>query len=306
MKKEKTLVYEKREDGVTMVDGKIYRIPATHDYMFKNLFGVSGKEENLKGLLEAILKVKLKNVVIENPELPKDYEKGKKGILDVRARLEDGTIVFIEMQVKNENNIGERGTFYLCKIFISTIEEGQGYNDTKKAIAIIITDFSYFNRKEYHQIGKLKFEDCIDENEIVEEIKEESEYVTDKIEIHIIDLRKFRKIKSPKGELADWINLIIGEEGEIEMAVKRNNTIAKVNEENRRLSADKKMQEQYWYEQKELYAENTRMSVAKEEGREEGKKVKTKEIAKKMKLKNIDIEEICEITGLTKYEVENL
>ena len=35
-------------------------------------------------------------------------------------------------------------------------------------------------------------------------------------------------------------------------------------------------------------------------------KNKAIEVAKKMKQKNIPIEEICEITGLTKEEVQNL
>ena len=105
--------YQKDINGATLLSGNIIRIPATKDFMFKNLFGVSGKEENLKSLLEAILKIKIESLQIENPELPRDYEKAKKGILDVKAKLKNGTSVFIEMQVKNENNLGERITFYV-------------------------------------------------------------------------------------------------------------------------------------------------------------------------------------------------
>lgn len=128
----------------------------------------------------------------------------------------------------------------------------------------------------------MKFEDCLNVDEIVDENLEvdESELITDKLELHIIDLKKFRKIKKPKGELADWLNLIIGNERGIIMASKKNEAIKKVNEENRILSKDKQMQEEYWFEQKERYAENTRISVAtkkgieigREEGMEEGRK----------------------------------
>lgn len=44
----------------------------------------------------------------------------------------------------------------------------------------------------------------------------------------------------------------------------------------------------------------------RQEGRKEGHKEKSLEIAKKMKSKNIPIEEIIELTGLTKEEMENL
>ena len=304
--------YTKDENGVTFLDGKIIRIPATRDYMFKNLFGINGKEENLRNFLQAILKIKIKSVEIQNPELKRNYQKDKKGILDVRAKLSDGTICFIEMQVKNEHNLGERATFYICKLYTSTIESGGEYVDIEKTVAIIITDFSFFKRKEFHQIAHLKFEKCTDSNEIVEdELNEaESEIITDKLELHIIDLKKFRKKKEPKGELADWLKLIIGDEEGIYMASKKNEAIKKANEDNRILSLDTQMQDEYWYEQKELYARKTELTAATEEGEKRGekrgaKKAK-KEIAKNLLNIGIGIDRIIEATGLSKEEIENL
>lgn len=128
--------------------------------------------------------------------------------------------------------------------------------------------------------------------------------------LHIIDLKKFREKKNPKGELADWLNLILGNEGEIEMASKKNERIAKVNEENKKLSSDKEMQELYWLEKKALYDENTRIGVARQEGREEGRKEGEKkkqiEIAKKLLKMNLDISKIQEVTGLSLEEIKKL
>ena len=151
----------------------------------------------------------------------------------------------------------------------------------------------------------MKFEKCTDPNEIGEEniSEEESKEIPDKLEVHIIDLQRFQKIKNPKGELADWLNLIIGNEGEIEMASQKNERIAKVNEENIRLSADKELQDMYWLEEMAIYDENTRISVATEKGIEQGEKKKQIEIAKKMLQKNMQIGEIEEITGLSKEEI---
>lgn len=277
--------------------------------MFKNLFGVNGKEENLKGLLEAILKIKIKSLEIQNPELPREHKNAKLGILDVRAKLADGTIASIEMQVENQNNLGERITFYVCKLYINTITKGKQYNEANKTIAIAMINFSYFNRKEYHQIAHLNFEECTDENEIVEEILKgiESDKITDKLEIHIIDLEQFQKIKNPKGELADWLNLILGNEGAIEIASQKNERIAKANEENKRLSATEEMQDLYLSEQMAILDENTKISVATKKGIEigeaQGRIEEKTEIAKKMLARNINLEEI---TGLTKEEIVKL
>ena len=308
--------YTKDKYGATMLDGKIVRIPATRDYMFKGLFGMNGKEENLRNLLQAILKKKIDNLEIQNPEIKRNTEKDKKGVLDVRAKLSDGTICFIEMQVRNEHNLGERATFYICKIYTTTIESGGKYRKIEKTIAIILTEFSYFNRKEFHQIAHLKFEECTDQNEIVEnELNEaESEIITDKLELHIIDLKKFRKVKEPKGELADWLKLIIGDEEGIFMASKKNKAIKKANEDNRILSLDKDMQEDYWYDLKATLIRNTEISAATEEGEKRGEKRGKKigrketieEVANKLLKIGIEIDKIIEVTGLPKEEIQKL
>ena len=87
------------------------------------------------------------------------------------------------------------------------------------------------------------------------------------------------------------------------MASQKNERIAKVNEENIRLSADKELQDMYWLEEMAIYDENTRISVATEKGIEQGEKKKQIEIAKKMLQKNMQIGEIEEITGLSKEEI---
>ena len=121
-----------------------------------------------------------------------------------------------------------------------------------------------------------------------------------------------------KGDLADWLNLIIGNERWIEMAVKRNKVIEKVDAENKRLSADKIMQEQYWYEKKALYAYNTDISVATEKGISIGEKIGEKrgisigekrginKIVKKLLKLGMNAKQINELTDISTKEIERL
>ena len=51
---------------------------------------------------------------------------------------------------------------------------------------------------------------------------------------------------------------------------------------------------------------DAKMYVSKEEGKQEGKQEEKEEIAKKLLKKGMSIEEIVEITGLTKEEIEKL
>ena len=139
---------------------------------------------------------------------------------------------------------------------------------------------------------------------------EKSDKLTDRFEVHTIDLVLFKKMENPQRELVDWLNLIIGNEGEIEMTVKRNEKIAKANEDNKDLSATKEMQDIYWLEKMAEYDYNTNINVATKEGFEngkiEGEKSKQLEIAKKMKEKGTDLKFIQEVTGLTSEEINKL
>ena len=140
----------------------------------------------------------------------------------------------------------------------------------------------------------------------IRKLIEESDKLTDRFEVHTIDLVLFKKIENPQGELADWLNLIIGNEGEIEMAVKRNEKIAKANKDNKALSATKEMQDIYWLEKMAEYDYNTNINVATKEGIIEGEKKKQLEIAKKMKEEGFDTETIKRITSLTEEEIKKL
>ena len=144
----------------------------------------------------------------------------------------------------------------------------------------------------------------------IRKLIEESDKLTDRFEVHTIDLVLFKKMENPQGDLADWLNLIIGNEGEIEMAVKRNEKIAKANKDNKALSATKEMQDIYWLEKMAEYDYNTNINVATKEGFEngkiEGEKSKQLEIAKKMKEKGTDLKFIQEVTGLTSEEINKL
>lgn len=71
------------------------RMKPLNDYVFKKLFGEEDTKDNLIALLNAILnkndREKLVTIeIIENKELTRELIDDKTGILDVRAKTEDG------------------------------------------------------------------------------------------------------------------------------------------------------------------------------------------------------------------------
>ena len=207
---------------------KVERLPITNDYIFKRLFAFEGNESILKDFLEAILKKDIKEVEIKNPEII-PYEKDeKRGLLDIKAQIDDGTILDIEMQMEDEKNIEERGTEYLGKMISEQLQEGEEYIKLKKSIVIFITNYNFLKRNSYHSVGKVKFDETLPEEYVNMGYKEEDEIASKYIEFHYIVLPKYKKKEPSKfTKLDQWMCIFTQNEEGIILAEKENKKIKK-------------------------------------------------------------------------------
>ena len=106
---------------------------------------------------------------------------GKNSRLDVIAKLKDGTIVNIEVQTNISGFSDKRSLAYWSKLYLEQFKSGNDYKKANKTICIWILDGEVFDIPEYHSKWK---------------IGEEEIGVTehfDDFEIHVIELKKFRK-----------------------------------------------------------------------------------------------------------------
>ena len=122
-------------------------------------------------------------------------------------------------------------------------------------------------------------------------------------------------MKDMKTKLYMWMEFIsqIDKEG-VENAMGKNKEIKKAQEEYEYLTGEENERRIAFLMDKAIRDEKSSYRDGKEDGMQEGIKLgrkdgeqkKQKEIAKKMKLKGIEIEEIQEITGLNLKEIEEL
>ena len=137
--------------------------------------------------------------------------------------------------------------------------------------------------------------------------EKEDEYLTEMISYYIIELTKFKENKPRTGDLLEkWLLVIGGDEEMMKKCKKEEGEIKEAIEQLEEMSADEKEREIYEIRERSRLVYNTEMYEAKKKGIEEGELKKSKEIAKKMLEKNVDIETIEEITGLTKEEIEDI
>ena len=282
-------------------------LPLTSDIIFKAVFSRPGNEDVLKALLEAILDIEIKEVTVQNPELPVDFFDNKAGVMDIKVAINDDTVCGIEMQVKNLGDIDSRSTYYMSKTLSSEIKRGDDFKQVKKSIAINFLDFEFYQRNSYRSIAHMKFEKTKEEEYIDLGYEKEDEIATKDLEMHFIEIPKFvKKLPKPRTKLEQWLYLIAGKEEMLEGIEERVKEIEKAVDTLEQLSMDK----QAWnlYESRDMAKRdyNTGMRNAEERGINKGEKKNSIEIAKKMIAKKMTISEISELTGLTEEEIKNI
>ena len=125
--------------------------------------------------------------------------------------------------------------------------------------------------------------------------------LTDKFQVHVLEIPKVKDIEIQTDELAQWMSFINDpEDGRLEKMMYENNKYFKqARKELEYLSGDKDFQEIVEKRALALMDQEVQTRLAKEEGIT----IERLEIAKKMKAKNMPIEEIMELTGLSKEEI---
>ena len=277
-----------------------------NDIIFKAFFGKKGNEEFLIDFLEALLKIKITKIEIQedvNLEQLSVEEKG--GRLDIQAILNDGVIANIEMQVRNNHNMEVRTTFYASKIMSRETSRGEDYRSIKKIILINILGYNMFK----------KYDEYIHKTAIVLDGHRE-EIVIDNIEWWFIELPKFRKMhKNINSKIDQWLLFIDDEEKElVKMAEEKNQTLQKAREKMNYLTGDAAVRRlaelrEIWeldYNSDINYAKEKGLKSGLKRGRKEGKKENSIEIARKLLKLQMPIEQISEITNLTEEEINDI
>ena len=263
-----------------------------NDVIFNYLFS---HKDIVKDFLEACLKEKLDILDVMNQfSLKRAYYDQKIGVLDIRVKVNDDKLVDIEMQRGKEKHFVKRILLYTGAFIRGQLEVGDKYEKLKNTIMISIQEHTMFeDTEDYHTVWKLK-------DEVHPELGN-----LEGLEIHFIELEKFRKANPDMHEkLNQWLALIDTEDKErVDVAMKENDKVKEAINKVDDFMSDEEAREIVRLREKWQMDYDSSMSSAKEDGYEEGKLEKQIEIAKKLLIKNIDIEEIADITSLSKKEI---
>ena len=243
------------------------RLDPKNDFIFQLLFGKQDNKDILIDLLNAVLMREGQDRItdiesVENKKLDAERIMDKTCVLDVKAKGKDGTTYNIEMQLTDKKNMGLRTAYYWAKMFVEQLKSGDKYQNLKKTITINILNYNIFTEVEkFHTTFHIR------EDEL-------GFVLTDRLEIHFIELGKFRDLREGRkitDPLHQWLMFLDEKDKEILEVLKMSNpAIDRAEKILEWLSADEETLVTYRLREQSLHEQASMIADAKEEGREEG------------------------------------
>ena len=290
-------------------------INVLNDYFVRYLF--SSPDSNLI-LLDFINSIMLdsnmktfRSVEILTPFNYKENYQYKETIADVKCITQNGTVVIIEIQLQGNSRFPERILYYWASNYSKLLKQGEKYDALTPVISINLLNFNLDDNDSIHSCYMI-----YDTNN--------KRLLTDHLQIHIIELKKFKynilqpdlncwlkffTMKDNKGEI---MSDLVKEKPIMEEVQKRYNNFIK----NRLMMNEYDKREAYLYGNQIMLEEERRLGIEEgirqgirqgiEKGIEQGEKNKAVSMAKNMKNRDMDLNLISELTGLSIREIEEL
>ena len=310
------------------------------DIVFQALFGTKGSENILGGFLSNILGEKVENISLDaNQNLIRETPEEKFGIVDLRANVGNSSIVHIEVQMSDPYNMFKRLLWYWSRIYGKQLKDAENYSILKKTISILIVNYDIEQLKwfkdahtkwkllEERKLGIRPFEDIeihIIELPKIKQYQNETEKGLNTW-LEFLTNPESEEVKMSKEENKDlneaYEKLEYISEDE-ELRRRADLRLMAILDENSKREGDLKLKKEIEEGQKKLDEGRKELDEGRkelDEGRkelDEGKKELDegrkeldegkKELAKKMLKKNFNIQDIIEITGLNKNEINEL
>ena len=276
-----------------------------NDRAFKEVFLNPNNSDLLKALLEFILKIKIDKLEIKKTEL-------LSGNVNIKDKRVDAIVhtgnkkIEIEINSQNKDYLHTRSTAYICNIYQSNANVGDTYNEDTDIIQVNLT----------WGLGRNN-----DEMKIYKIMNEKGELYVKNFIIYEINMDYYDKIWYSKNEdeikKNQYMIMLDLDKKELENMPK-DKIVDKYITNVTIVNNDPEFQKYMSEEEDKKKIQNSLLSEAKEEGISQGytsgindgiskgENKKSIEIAKNMLKKNMSIEDISDITGLSIEEINKL
>jgi predicted transposase/invertase (TIGR01784 family) len=276
------------------------------DWAIKRLLRNKADYTVLEGFLAELLKEDVEIQSILESESNKQLDTDKFNRVDMLVKNSKNELIIIEIQNQSEYDYFHRMVYGTSKAVIEYISTGEPYSKIKKIYSINVVYFDLGQGSDYVYHGKTDFTGIHNSDKLLLSAKQKE--LLGKIEpsqifpeYYVIKVNQFDDVA--KNTLDEWIYYFKNNE------IKENFTAKGIDKAKELWRVDKLSEEEqknYHLHLKNLRNEASRMLTLKIDAEDRVRKEEKIEIAKKMKLKNIAIKDIIELTGLSKEEINEI
>ena len=287
------------------------------DFAFKKIFGSPQSQLVLISFLNGLLydgNDTIQSLDILNPYQAPRIRGMKDTYLDVKALLDDGTSVIIEMQVLNVEGFEKRILYNAAKTYSTQLGTGDDYTLLNPVIALTITDFVMFDELDgYRSCFVLKEKDFL------------FDYPSYDLELVFVELPKFEQSLAQLDSLmAQWLFFLknakdlqgIPQQMETVPALRQAFEFANQSNLTPEELEDLEHREMFIHDQRNAIRRALNqgreegmekgLEQGREEGREQGRAAERLQIARQMKGAGMAIAQIAQITSLSIEDIEML
>ncbi len=290
-----------------------------NDIVFKNTLCVEEHKGLLKWLLESCLDIKIDNLILKDKELSKKTKYSKGRVVDLLIES-DNKMFNVEINNRPHDYNNDRNLGYLANLYGKSIDKSNDYKKINSCIQLNITS----GKKDIELKSKYLLVDTLNESKNIWT----DNFIIYEINVDLLkklyynkDIKSINKYKPVimltlnKEELEEFS---LGDERIMEYKDKVNELnsdddfVTFISREEDQEKTENALRTIISEKNEELKNSREELKSKNEELKSKDEKLKTQkaklniEHARKMKEKNIDLNTISEITGLTIEEIEKL
>jgi conserved hypothetical protein (putative transposase or invertase) len=265
------------------------------DIIFKKVFGSTNNEDILKAFLKAVLGLpeeEYLSLTLVNPSISPMSSDGKTVVMDIKAATSSGHAINVEMQRRSVPGMRERMALYTSRMLVDQARKGEDYSHLKKAISIVITDYRLVGENEN-----------VHNRYYIQDRYNDAPF-TEILEVHTLELPKVPGIGAGNNnDLLYWLQLFSATSwNELYELAERSKEMSKAVSIIQELNSDEEIRMLAEAREKQEWDERSRISDAAQKGKVIGKY----EVAQKMLIAGMSIEQIALFTELPIEDIAKL
>ena len=283
---------------------KVEDLNRMNDVFAKYIFANEERKKLTLGLINSFFDfegtAEIIDLAFKDREMDPDREEGKGAVLDVLGECSDGTLVNVEIQLEQFEEMGRRSLYYWAKLYQRRLLKGEDYETLFRTVTINILDYALFpdaEWKDYHS--------CFS----VLNTKDLHHALTKDLEIHFVELPKWHYKKGAKMKrLERWLAYLSSK-----TTMEEREALAMMDEDIRTaMEAEKEFVQDYEYmsayDRREKYLRDQRAheKFVRNEGVAEGKAEAKKELIIAWRNKGKPDSEIAELLDMGVDEVRQV